>query len=141
MLVEGARVCGYAVSHPVRSGQPPALDSLLGEIAADADQYYIHDVAILAASRGRGHAAEGIGRLLAVATRYATTSLVSVYGTAPFWARFGFGPEPVDAALAEKLRGYGDDAVVPRTQEPPVTLAGRACCRSRRDAFVRAVNA
>ncbi len=27
-----------------------------------------------------------------------------------FWARFGFVPEPVDAALSEKLRDYGADA-------------------------------
>lgn len=110
MLVDGEKVCGYAVSHPIRQHQPPALDSLLGEIARDADQYYIHDVAIIPEYRGRGLAAEGIRRLLEVATPYPTTCLVSVYGTAPFWARFGFAPEPVDALLSEKLRNYGDDA-------------------------------
>ena len=110
VLVDDDKVCGYAISHPIRHGQPPALDTLLGEIPPDADQYYIHDIAIMPELRKRGFAAECIRRLLAVAERYPTTCLVSVYGTAPFWARFGFASEPVDAVLAEKLRNYGDDA-------------------------------
>lgn len=110
VLVECDKVCGYAISHPIRHRQPPALDSLLGEIAPDADQYYIHDLAILPRFRGRGLAAECISKLSAVAKRYPTTCLVSAYGTAPFWGRFGFVPEPVDAVLSEKLREYGADA-------------------------------
>ncbi|KAH0562323.1 hypothetical protein GP486_002988 [Trichoglossum hirsutum] len=112
VLVEGDddQICGYAVSHPIRHRQLPALDSLLGDIAPDATQYYIHDVAVVPRLRGRGLATEGVHRLLALAHRYPTTCLVSVYGTAPFWRRFGFVPEPVDAGLAEKLRSYGDDA-------------------------------
>lgn len=111
VLVEGEEVCGYAISHPIRHRQPPVLDSLLGEIAPDADQYYIHDLAILPRLRGSGLAAECMDRLFAVAERYRTTCLVSVYGTAPFWGRFGFVPEPVDAILSEKLRDYGADAI------------------------------
>ncbi|KAI1444823.1 acyl-CoA N-acyltransferase [Annulohypoxylon stygium] len=119
-LVEDGKVCGYSISHPIRYRQPPALDSLLGEIAPDADQYYIHDVAILPKFRGRGFAAECINKLLAIAKRYETTSLVSVYGTAPFWARYGFAPEPIDAAMSEKLREYGGDAVyLSRKNRPP----------------------
>ncbi|KAK3319411.1 acyl-CoA N-acyltransferase [Apodospora peruviana] len=106
-------VCGYAISHPIRHRQPPALDSLLEKIAADADQYYIHDLAILPEFRGSGYARQGIENLLAVALRngYSTTCLVSVYGTAEFWGRFGFNAEEVDEVLEEKLREYGDDAV------------------------------
>ncbi|KAL2015801.1 hypothetical protein VTK56DRAFT_4828 [Thermocarpiscus australiensis] len=112
VLAEGdGDVCGYVVSHPIRRGQPPALNTLLHEIPRDADQYYIHDLVILPEFRGRGLAAEGVRRLLALAGRYPTTCLISVYGSAPFWARFGFVPEPVDEALQEKLRGYGADAV------------------------------
>lgn len=110
VLVEGNEVCGYAISHPIRHRQPPALDSLLKEIAPDADQYYIHDLAILPKFRGRGLAAECVRKLLTVAERYPTTCLVSVYGTAPFWGRFGFVAEKVDTILSEKLLNYGDDA-------------------------------
>ncbi|KAK0638579.1 hypothetical protein B0T16DRAFT_338639, partial [Cercophora newfieldiana] len=105
-------VGGYAISHPICKDQPPDLDSLLGSIAPDADQYYIHDVALLPEFRGKGSAAEGVTRLLEVAERggFATSCLVSVYGTTSFWRRFGF--EVVDASegLAKKLEGYGDDA-------------------------------
>ncbi|KAK3349624.1 hypothetical protein B0T25DRAFT_246916 [Lasiosphaeria hispida] len=55
-----SRVCGYAISHPIRRHQPPALDTLVGEIAPGADQYYIHDVAVLLEVRGRGAAREGL---------------------------------------------------------------------------------
>ncbi|KAK4107604.1 hypothetical protein N656DRAFT_785091 [Canariomyces notabilis] len=107
------KIYGYAISHPIRHGQPPALDSLLHKIPEDADQYYIHDVAILPELRGRGHATGGIRMLLEeVASRFPTTCLVSVYGTGPFWRRFGFeAVEAVDEALKEKLRNYGGGAV------------------------------
>ncbi|MBE3042383.1 hypothetical protein IMZ48_07345, partial [Candidatus Bathyarchaeota archaeon] len=60
--------------------------------------------------RGRGFAGECVGRLLEVARRYPTTGLVSVCGTAPFWARFGFVAEPADEDLSQKLHGYGEGA-------------------------------
>jgi GNAT superfamily N-acetyltransferase len=110
VLVENDKVGGYIMSFPVRYGKPPALDTLLGGIPPDADQYYLHDLAILPGFRGRGAAAEGIGRVLEVAKRYPTTCLISVYGTVPFWGKFGFTPEPVDALMEEKLRGYGEGA-------------------------------
>jgi N-acetylglutamate synthase-like GNAT family acetyltransferase len=88
------------------------LDSLLGSIPEDADQYYIHGVALLPECRGKGAAAEGIRKLLGVAEGcgYETTCLVSVYGTAGFWSRFGFKVVDVGEVVAEKLRGYGNDA-------------------------------
>ncbi|KAL4913617.1 acyl-CoA N-acyltransferase [Aspergillus aurantiobrunneus] len=110
-LEEDGQVCGYAISHPIRKYQSPALDSLLGEIPSDADCYYIHDVVILPALRGRGLAACCIAGLLEVAQRFSVACLVSVYGTEPFWARFGFVREPVGEDLREKLREYGEDAV------------------------------
>lgn len=111
VLAQGDELSGYAISHPIRHGEPPALDSLLEEIPPSADQYFIHDVAILPRLRGRGHADDCIRRLLEVARRYPTTGLISVYGTVAFWARFGFVAEPVDEGLLEKLNGYGEDAV------------------------------
>lgn len=106
-------VCGYTISHPITYHRPPALDSLLGEISPDANQYYIHDLAILPKMRGQKFAGEGVRRLLKVAEeRFPSTCLISVYGTSAFWARFGFIIEPIDddTVLTEKLRDYGDDA-------------------------------
>lgn len=110
VLVDGQEICGYAISHPIRSGQPPTLDTLLGAIDANADTYYIHDVAVSKRLRGQGYAAECVDRLLKVARQCPETCLISVYGTTSFWARFGFVPGPVGPALSEKLRGYGVDA-------------------------------
>ncbi|KAI4173533.1 MAG: hypothetical protein LQ343_002871 [Gyalolechia ehrenbergii] len=111
-LIEGDsdELSGYVISHPIRRRQPPALNSLLGELASDADQYYIHDLAILREARGRGLAQECIGKLFEIAKRYPTTSLVSVYNTAPFWGRFGFVSTGVDEGLEKKLLDYGEDA-------------------------------
>ncbi|KAI9700123.1 MAG: hypothetical protein M1820_006905 [Bogoriella megaspora] len=101
---------GYAITHPIRRGQPPGLNSLLTEIVPNADQYYIHDLAILPELHGRGFARECIEIVLENAKQFPTTGLVSVYGTAPFWGRFGFSPKEVDDVLRRKLMGYGEDA-------------------------------
>lgn len=101
---------GYIVSFPIRHDKPPTLNAPLGEIPSDADQYYLHDLSILPGFRGQGSAASAIKKVLRVAGRYPTTCLISVYGTGPFWAQFGFHLVPVDEPLREKLRGYGEDA-------------------------------
>ena len=108
---QSEELCGYAISHPIKHSWPPALNSFLREISADADQYYIHDLAILPEFRGRGFAQECTNKLLVVAERYPTSCLTSVYGTAQFWGRFGFVPVQVDDVLRKKLLDYGDDAV------------------------------
>ena len=113
-LIEGKgknELCGYVISHPIKHHQPPALNSLLGKIASDADQYYIHDLAILPKVRGRGLAQECINKISAIAKRYPTTCLISVYGMELFWSRFGFVPVQIDEVLEKRLRDYGDDAV------------------------------
>ncbi|KAL1839981.1 hypothetical protein VTJ49DRAFT_944 [Mycothermus thermophilus] len=152
---------GYIISFPVRRNRPPALNARFpgGVLPVGADQYYLHDVAVLPQFRGRGAASAGVRMILrggegkdgdqngngdgngqraedrrGPAAGYETTALVSVYGTARFWERFGFrvvataetglvrGNERHGAveraveeeghweALRDKLRGYGDDA-------------------------------
>ena len=103
-------LCGYLISHPIRYRQPPELDSLLGEIADDVDQYYIHDLAILPEWRGCGFARHGIERVLGIAKKYHLTCLVSVYKTELFWARYRFRPVEIEEGLEKKVRGYGEGA-------------------------------
>lgn len=112
-----ARCCsGYLISHPIRMGQPPELNTLLSgsDIPPDADQYYIHDLALMPETRGQGHAAEVIASLIGdagPARKHQTACLISVYGTASFWGRFGFVETQVDDPIfAKKLQGYGQDA-------------------------------
>jgi len=76
VLVNNTQIYGYAVSHPIRRGQPLALDTLLGAIPADADAYYIHDVVVLQEMRGRGYPGEE--------KRFGVTCLVAVYGMRDF---------------------------------------------------------
>jgi GNAT superfamily N-acetyltransferase len=111
LVDDGGELCGYAISHPINQHSPPALDSLLGRLAPSADQYYIHDLAILPSHRGRGLAAQCVMQLFEVAKPFATICLVSVYGTAGFWGRLGFIAEPVEEALSEKIAAYGQDAL------------------------------
>ncbi|KAL8869693.1 MAG: hypothetical protein Q9198_007821 [Flavoplaca austrocitrina] len=111
LVQEGSdELCGYLISHPIRYRQPPALDSLLEEIAEDMDQYYIHDLALLPEWRGCGFTMGGIERVFGIAKQYQSTCLVSVYKTELFWARYGFRPVEIEERLEEKVRGYGEGA-------------------------------
>jgi ribosomal protein S18 acetylase RimI-like enzyme len=101
-------LCGFAFGVPLRAGTTLALGLPLDEVPQDADTFYIHDVAV--ASRCRRL---GVGRLLAGhllsaarARGLRRAELVSVQGSAPFWARFGF-------AEIERIR-YGDGVVALR---------------------------
>lgn len=102
-------IAGYAISHPIVPDQPPCLNSLLGEISVQAREYYIHDVALLPKLRGSGLAKAVIRQLLQQARGFDGVALVSVYGTADFWGRFGFVKSPRD--MGAKLAAYGDGAV------------------------------
>ncbi|KAL2265006.1 hypothetical protein VTJ83DRAFT_7516 [Remersonia thermophila] len=127
-----ARIGGYIMSFPIRRHRPPALNALFpgGALAADADQYYLHDVAVLPRFRARGVASAGVRMVLGgsegrggsrngngcrerdgaqsgPAAAYETTSLVSVYGTCKFWERFGF--RVIATAEGGLVRGNATD--------------------------------
>jgi GNAT superfamily N-acetyltransferase len=102
---------GYAVSHPWLFGQPPKLNLQLGSIPADADTYYIHDVALLPALRKTGTGTEIVSRLLGHAERrlLASLTLVAVSGSMGFWQKHGFAPVHHTAEHETRLH-YGDAA-------------------------------
>lgn len=133
-LVDGEadKLYGYAISHPIRSRQPPALDILLEQIPTDADQYYIHDLAILPAHQGKGYSRTCMEILFKIANRYATTCLVAVYSTGPFWQKYGFQHVERDEDLVAKLVDYGDDAVFLEREHHVYTENGSGCARERR---------
>ncbi len=111
VFAHGEDIEAYVVSHPWRNLQPPALNSLLGELPAAPSTFYIHDLALVPEVRGTG-AGAGVVALLAdhaSACGLSGMSLIAVNGSAGFWQRHGF--ETVqDPLLAAKLRSYGDDA-------------------------------
>ena len=100
----------YVLSHPWRALDAPPLNSLLGELPAGLATYYIHDLALAGEARGTGAAAAIVDALTehASKTGYRTMSLVAVNGSAWFWRRRGFARLDI-AALADKLRSYGDE--------------------------------
>jgi predicted N-acetyltransferase YhbS len=96
IVAMGPAVRGYALAHPARFGAPPALDTLLRALPADADALHLHDVAIVPEARGVGLVAVLVDDLagLARAAGLARLTLVAVHGTAVYWARFGFAAAP-----------------------------------------------
>lgn len=111
VLAGGEGLGGYVLSHPWLLDQVPALDSLLGALPANADAYYIHDLALLPTARGGGAASACVDRLAAHAraSGFARMALVAVGNSAGFWRRHGFH-EAHDEALARKLASYDDAA-------------------------------
>ena len=111
LLEINERPAGYVLSHPWRYGALPALNSLLGELPADADTYYIHDLALLPVARRVGAASYIVNALAkhARAHGFPTMSLVAVNGSQGFWERHEFDVE-ILPNLDEKLRSYDDSA-------------------------------
>lgn len=102
---------GYVLSHPWHFRQLPALNALLGAVPADADTYYIHDLALLNKARGTGAAAAIVGGVQrhARGRGFANMSLVAVNGSVPFWHKHGFraqGPATLAPELVAKLASY-----------------------------------
>ena len=107
LLEVNERPAGYVLSHPWRFGQLPALNTLLGELPAVGDTYYIHDLALLPVARRIG-AASFITEALAKHARahgYPTMSLVAVNSSQGFWERHGFAVED-HPDLLQKLLSY-----------------------------------
>ena len=92
VLEVDGQVSGFLVTHPWRGGTSPALGAMLGAIPADADTYYLHDIALLPAARGTGAGREGLALTIAAARAggLAEVSLVAVNGADRFWAAQGF---------------------------------------------------
>ncbi len=111
VLEIGERISGYVLSHPWRFGDAPALNSLVGSLPANADTYYIHDIALLPVARKVGAASQIIDGLIkhAQARNFPNISLIAVNHSTPFWAKFGFTVEQVDT-LRQKLLSYDGDA-------------------------------
>nr|WP_278254210.1 GNAT family N-acetyltransferase [Sphingobium sp. BYY-5] len=97
---------GYLISHPWRSGHPPALNRPIGAIPAEADLYYLHDLALARETRGTGAAQAAVRIALerAQVAGFARIGLTAVNGADGFWRQQGF--QPVCDAPA-----YGGDSL------------------------------
>jgi GNAT superfamily N-acetyltransferase len=98
---------GYLLSHPYPFGQIPPLDAMLVAIPDNADNFYIHDLALLGPARGTGAAAMIVGDILRYARSrdFRRISLVAVNGSGAFWHKHGF--RAVDAPhVSDQAMGY-----------------------------------
>jgi ribosomal protein S18 acetylase RimI-like enzyme len=107
VLAAGARLLGYAVTHPWTGTAPPPLDALLGALPAQPGAWHIHDIALDPAARGGGHAL-AVLRALLTASPLRRATLVAIPGTDEYWMRQGFRDVPTDDAAA--LASYGAGA-------------------------------
>lgn len=111
VLEVSERVAGYVLSHPFRLGALPPLNTVLGTLPADADTYYLHDLALLPLVRRVGAA----GKIVAALAKHAqargltTMSLVAVNGSQGFWQRHGFAVDH-RPELYGKLLSYEEGA-------------------------------
>ena len=105
---QGGAVTGYLITHPWRRLNPVPLDEPIGALPADADSYYLHDVALLPAARGTGAGAAALAQTMICAQEagFDEISLVAVNGADSFWERCGF-QRVDDAGIAGLLESYG----------------------------------
>ena len=109
-VLTGAGVpAGYLIAHPWHRGAPPRLNALLGAIPADADTFYLHDIALLPETRGSGAGRKAVDLTIAAAraTGFGEITLMAVGGADSFWAAQNFAI--VDAA-PDILASYGPEA-------------------------------
>lgn len=111
LLEVSEKPAGYVLSHPWTRGSLPALNVLLGDLPADANSLYIHDLALLPLTRGVGAAGSIAAALTkhARAMGYPSMSLVAVNNSLGFWEKQGFVVED-RPDLADKLATYEDGA-------------------------------
>jgi len=107
---------GYLIGHPWRRDAPPALDRPLGAIPADADGYYLHDLALLPSTRGAGAGKAALALVLrqAAMAGFADITLMAVNGADGFWSAQGFehvggdGGSPYGAGTHMMRRAIGE---------------------------------
>lgn len=100
---------GYLIAHPWRRDTPPKLGAVLGAIPADADTFYLHDIALLPATRGTGagRAAVELTIRAARAAGFGEITLMAVGGADSFWTAQGFS---IADATPDILASYGPEA-------------------------------
>lgn len=93
LVLDGDKVVqGYAVAHSWLFGQPPSLNTQLGQLPLRADTFYIHDLAITPDVRGGGAGTKAVDLLAhhARSASFTNISLVAVGSSPRFWRRSGF---------------------------------------------------
>lgn len=103
---------GYLFSHPWHDKSPPALDHPLTALPANADTFFLHDLAIHPIARGKGIAQDLLQQAMIWAKKQNLhkAMLVAVQGSQSFWQRHGFDQHLASPELQIKLADYGAGA-------------------------------
>ena len=111
LLEIGEKPAGYVLSHPWTYASLPPLNTMLGQLPAKPDTYYIHDLCLLPVTRRLGAASKIVSALVkhAEAQGYPTMTLVAVNGSVAFWEKHGFAVTE-EPALYAKLLSYDESA-------------------------------
>lgn len=109
----GGSVVGYLISHPACFSAPPEWNKPLGVRREPPDCYFIHDLAVVPAHRGKGAAALLVASALSHAAErgFSTVALIAVQNSERFWERAGFRPvREGELAVDRILQSYGPEA-------------------------------
>ena len=102
-------VVGYVISHPYLLSNPPKLDKVMDDIPQNPDCYFMHDVAINPAYKGKGIGSALCEKAKSLAREHGllNMALISVQDSHPFWEKMGFRRvRELSTAMAEKLESY-----------------------------------
>lgn len=110
----GGEIVGYALSFPWQLGDFPAADTPFPAELPAPECFFLHDITLLPACRGRGAAAALLEQIFARGRElgFASITLVSVSQAGNFWDRQGFShcdslPAHTQSYL---LQNYGQGA-------------------------------
>lgn len=89
---QGEAIAGLLVAHPWHRATSPELGALLGSIPPDADSFYLHDIALLPETRGRGAGSAATAMVIECAREagFRDVTLIAVNGAETYWAAQGF---------------------------------------------------
>lgn len=100
---------GYLISYPWKGKLPPALGVPLSALPDAADQWFIHDCALLPSAQGKGWSK----KLLQYGLQYARaqglrwSSLVSLGSARAYWQAQGYAALTQNAEQQVQLQKYG----------------------------------
>lgn len=89
---QDGQIAGLLVAHPWYRDSAPALGAMLGVIPENADSFYLHDIALLPQTRGKGAGGDAVTLVVdaARAAGFDAVTLIAVNGADSYWAAQGF---------------------------------------------------
>lgn len=113
-LADG-EVHGYVLAHPWHADRVPELHGYLEQLPEAAESFYLHDLALHPALRGKRLASAlfDAARQAALRRRFRRSHLIAVQHSVPFWQKQGYWVWPVQQLRTpEKLASYGTEATL-----------------------------